>query len=50
MENQDGTPLDITTDFLGHSINKNIVVPGPFQNIKSFENKLKVWPKVNNTK
>jgi hypothetical protein len=34
MENQDGTTLDITNDYLGNPIHLNRVLPGPFQNIK----------------
>jgi hypothetical protein len=48
MENPDGTPLNITTDYLGNSVNKAKVMPGPFQDIKSNGNQFIVWPKSNN--
>ena len=44
MENQDGTPLDITTDYFGNSIDPKNVMPGPFQKISSGINKFTVWP------
>ena len=50
MENPDGTPLDITTDYLGTPVNQKKVMPGPFQEIKSKENKFIVWPKKNSQK
>lgn len=45
MEQPDGTPLDITTDFFGHSIDPGNVRPGPFQNLKNEDNTYGVWPK-----
>lgn len=45
MENPDGTSLDITTDYLGIAMNKDKVLPGPFQNIESNKNQFIVWPK-----
>ena len=50
MENPYGTPLDITTDYLGTPVNQKKVMPGPFQEIKSKENKFIVWPKKNSQK
>jgi hypothetical protein len=44
MENQDGTPLDITTDYFGNSIDPKNVMPGPFQKISSGINKFTLWP------
>ncbi len=44
MENPNGTPLDITTDYFGNSINPKNVKPGPFQKISSGINKFTVWP------
>jgi hypothetical protein len=48
MENQDGTALDITSDYLDNSVNTKKVMPGPFQNIKNEGNVFEVWPKINN--
>jgi hypothetical protein len=45
MENPDGTPLDITSDFLGNTIEKESVKPGPFQTNNKGENIFEVWPK-----
>lgn len=45
MENPDGTPLDITSDFHGKPINSAKVLPGPFQNIKQGKNTLALWPR-----
>ena len=45
MENQDGTLLNITTDYNGKPINKEKVMPGPFQEIKNNGNQFVVWPK-----
>lgn len=45
MENPDGTPLDITSDFFGNTIEKESVKPGPFQTINKGENVFEVWPK-----
>ena len=44
MENPDGTPLDITTDYLGNPIDLKNVLPGPFQKISSGFNQFSVWP------
>ena len=44
MENPDGTPLDITTDYFGSSIDPKKVMPGPFQKISPGINKFTVWP------
>ena len=45
MENPDGSPLDITTDYFGISIDPKKVMPGPFQKISTGINKFTVWPK-----
>jgi hypothetical protein len=45
MEHPDGTPLDLTTDFYGKSINADQVKPGPFQSIQPGENRFEVWPR-----
>ena len=47
MEHPDGTPLDITTDYSGNSIDPDHVKPGPFQQIQKGENVFEVWPKEN---
>ncbi|MCA1758275.1 MAG: right-handed parallel beta-helix repeat-containing protein, partial [Bacteroidales bacterium] len=47
MKKPDGTPLDITTDYFGISIDPKNVMPGPFQTIKSKANVFEVWPKGN---
>jgi alpha-N-arabinofuranosidase len=44
MENPDGTPLDITIDYFGNSIDSKHAMPGPFQKISSGINKFSVWP------
>jgi hypothetical protein len=44
MENPDGTPLDITTDYFGNSIDPKNAMPGPFQKISPGINKFAVWP------
>ncbi|MCP4313414.1 MAG: hypothetical protein GY790_19325 [Bacteroidetes bacterium] len=44
MENPDGSPLDITSDYFGNAINPENVKPGPFQNIAGGTNKFPVWP------
>ena len=49
MENPNGPVLDITTDYLGNTINRNRVMPGPFQNIKIEGNVFEVWPKSTNS-
>jgi len=48
MENPDGIPLDITSDFSGNAIEKESVMPGPFQDIKSGKNVFEIWQKSNN--
>jgi hypothetical protein len=45
MENQDGTALNIISDYNGTPMNKEKVMPGPFQNIKNNKNQFIVWPK-----
>jgi len=45
MENPDGTVLDIMTDYLGNPVDREKVMPGPFQIIKAKANMFKVWPK-----
>jgi len=45
MENPDGTPLNITNDFQGTPVNREKVMPGPFQNIKNETNVFEIWPK-----
>ena len=45
MEHPDGTSLDIKSDYFGKPIVPSHVMPGPFQNIKQGENRLKLWPK-----
>ncbi len=45
MENPDGTPLDITTDYFGKSIDPARVRPGPIQGLTQGENSFEVWPK-----
>jgi hypothetical protein len=44
MENPDGTPLDIITDYFGNPIDPKKVMPGPFQKIIPGINKFTVWP------
>ena len=44
MENQDGTPLDVTTDYFGSAIDPKNVKPGPFQKMAAGGNKFTVWP------
>lgn len=44
MENPDGIPLDITTDYFGNPIDPKKVMPGPFQKISAGINKFTVWP------
>lgn len=44
MENQDGSPLVISTDYLGNPIDPENVKPGPFQMISPGFNKVNVWP------
>jgi hypothetical protein len=44
MKNPDGTPLDISTDYFGNSIDPEKVMPGPFQQIHKGRNKFEVWP------
>jgi len=44
MEHPDRTPLDITTDYFGNSIDPKKVMPGPFQKISTGINKFTVWP------
>jgi len=45
MENQDGTPLDITSDFFGKPITPGKILPGPIQAITPGRNVIEVWPK-----
>ncbi|MCC5931518.1 MAG: right-handed parallel beta-helix repeat-containing protein [Cyclobacteriaceae bacterium] len=47
MKKSDGSTLDIITDYLGNPIEKDSVMPGPFQNIRSDRNLFEVWPKSN---
>ena len=44
MENPDGTPLVIATDYFGNPVDPVNVMPGPFQKITSGINKFTVWP------
>lgn len=45
MERQDGSPLDISSDYFGRAIAPNNVKPGPFQNIRTGRNDVVVWPR-----
>jgi hypothetical protein len=45
MENPDGTPLDIATDYSGNSIDPDHVMPSPFQQIKNEATVFEIWPK-----
>lgn len=45
MEEPNGRPLDIVTDYFGAPIDPTHVLAGPFQSIKAGENRLKLWPK-----
>lgn len=44
MENQDGTALDVTTDYFGNAIDPKNIKPGPFQEITAGANKFTIWP------
>jgi len=44
IENPDGTPLDIMSDYYGNSVDPNNVMPGPFQNITEGANTFSLWP------
>lgn len=43
MENIDGTPLNIDSDYVGQKVDVQKVKPGPFQNITSGINNIVVW-------
>ncbi len=45
MENPDGTPLNITSDYFGKPMVPTHVMPGPIQNINQGENRFSLWPK-----
>jgi len=45
MEQQDGTPLDLTSDYFGRTIDPSNVKPGPFQTIRTGKNDIVVWPR-----
>ena len=45
MENPDGTPLDITTDYFGRAVDPTRVRPGPVQGLTRGKNLLAVWPR-----
>lgn len=45
MEKPDGTPMNITRDYFGKSIDPANVLPGPIQKIKTGEKTFKIWPK-----
>jgi hypothetical protein len=45
MEHQDGSPLDISSDYFGRAIAPNNVKPGPFQNIRTGKNDVVIWPR-----
>lgn len=45
MEQQDGTPLDISSDYFGRAIDPGNVKPGPFQNIRTGKNDFVIWPR-----
>ena len=45
FDNPDGTPLRIDTDYFGRNRDVGKPFPGPFENIESGPQTIKVWPK-----
>jgi len=45
FENPDGSPLRITTDYLGYKRSNERPFPGPFEKVAAGQMELKVWPK-----
>lgn len=45
IEHPDGTPLDITTDYFGNSLDLSHILPGPIQDLKQGTNTFTLWPK-----
>jgi len=44
-ENSDGSPVQIATDYFRKPRNPQNPFPGPFENVKSGKQTLKIWPK-----
>jgi parallel beta-helix repeat protein len=45
MDNPDGTPLTVNTDYFGRPIDAAHVLPGPFQTVAQGANYFKIWPR-----
>ncbi len=45
FDNEDGTPVLFSTDYFNKTRERNRNIAGPFTNLGSGENKLKLWPK-----
>jgi hypothetical protein len=45
FENKDGSPITLNKDFFGNQRDTETLMVGPFQNLKTGVNKIKVWSK-----
>lgn len=45
LEQQDGRPLDLTSDYFGRAMDPDHVKPGPFQHIRPGKNDMVIWPR-----